>query len=454
MNTRSTSNANKESGRDKSGDASVCPLCGGKGFLRRDVPVGHPDFGKAVPCQCKVTELQDARLLDLRAASNLGLLSRLTFDSFVPDGYGLNKELRVNLRSAYEAAEAYAAKPNGWLILRGKYGCGKTHLAAAIANRRIEQGHPVLFVVVPDLLDHLRAAFSPTSPVSFDQRFDSVRTAPLLILDDLGTQNATPWAREKLFQILNYRYNARLPTVITTNQSPEEIEMRLRSRLTDPDIVSPVTILARDYRGSMSEQSDLSSLSLHSHQTFRTFLLRSRENLKPEQRRSLRAAKEAAKVYAQDPQGWLVLTGPYGAGKTHLAAAIASHLVGEGHLVLFVVVADLLDHLRATFSPSSSVSFDKAFGEIRNAKFLVLDDLNTGSATAWAQEKLLQLIDHRFNAGLPTVITVATESEVHPRLKARLFDRSHCLIVSLKVPGYTGQRRGRIPAKREGAGRK
>jgi len=222
----------------------------------------------------------------------------------------------------------------------------------------------------------------------------------------------------------------------------------------DPDIVSPVTILARDYRGSMSEQSDLSSLSLHSHQTFRTFLLRSRENLKPEQRRSLRAAKEAAKVYAQDPQGWLVLTGPYGAGKTHLAAAIASHLVGEGHLVLFVVVADLLDHLRATFSPSSSVSFDKAFGEIRNAKFLVLDDLNTGSATAWAQEKLLQLIDHRFNAGLPTVITVATESEVHPRLKARLFDRSHCLIVSLKVPGYTGQRRGRIPAKREGAGRK
>jgi len=454
MNSRSTSKANREGDGDASRDTPVCPLCGGRGFLRRDVPVGHPDFGKAVPCQCKVAELQDMRLRDLRLASNLGFLSRLTFDTFVPDGYGLNKELRGNLRLAYEATKAYAAKPSGWLILRGKYGCGKTHLAAAIANHHIEQGHQVLFVVVPDLLDHLRAAFSPTSPVSFDQRFGSVRKAPLLILDDLGTQSATPWAREKLFQILNYRYNAQLPTVITTNQSPEEIETRLRSRLTDPDIVHAITILAHDFRGSMAGPAGLSSLGLHSHQTFRTFLLRSRENLKPDQRRSLREAKEAARVYAQDPQGWLVLSGPYSAGKTHLAAAISNDLVERGQSVLFVVVADLLDHLRATFSPSSPVTFDKAFGEIRRTKFLVLDNLSTGSATAWAQEKLLQLIDHRFNAGLPTVITVATESEVHPRLKARLFDRSHCLIVSLKVPGYTGQRGGRIPAKRGRTGRK
>jgi len=422
--------------------------------VRRDVPVGHPDFGKAVPCQCKLAELQERRLRDLRKASNLGLLSNLTFETFVPDGYGLNKELSANLRAAYEAAKAYAADPQGWLVLRGKYGCGKTHLAAAIANYHIALGQPVLFVVVPDLLDYLRATFSPYSPVSFDERFDSVRTAPLLILDDLGTQSATPWAREKLFQILNYRYNAKLPTVITTNQSPEEIELRLRSRLTDPDIVHPVTILARDFRGSMAEQSDLSTLSQHSHQTLRNFLLRSRENLRPEQRRSLRAAKDAAKVYAQDPQGWLVLTGPYGAGKTHLAAAIANHLADSGQAVLFVVVADLLDHLRATFSPSSPITFDKAFGEVRSAKFLVLDDLNSSGATAWAQQKLLQLFDYRFNAVLPTIITVATESELHPRLKARLFDRSHCLIVSLDVPSYGGQRSSRVSARRSSPDRR
>jgi DNA replication protein DnaC len=92
----------------------------------------------------------------------------------------------------------------------------KTHLAAGIGIACQDKGKPVMFVVVPDLLDHLRATFSPTSTVSYDRMFNEVLTSEMLILDDLGTQSATPWAREKLYQILNYRYNAELPTVITT----------------------------------------------------------------------------------------------------------------------------------------------------------------------------------------------------------------------------------------------
>ena len=61
-------------------------------------------------------------------------------------------------------------------MLLGGYGCGKTHLAAAIANHVIEQGQPALFVVVPDLLDHLRASFSPASGISLDKRFEEVKT--------------------------------------------------------------------------------------------------------------------------------------------------------------------------------------------------------------------------------------------------------------------------------------
>ena len=103
-------------------------------------------------------------------------------------------------------------------MLSGTYGCGKTHLAAAIANHQLTAGRPTpMFVVVPDLLDHLRATFSPTSATTLDRLFEQVKSAPLLVLDDLGTESATPWAREKLFQLLNYRYAARLPTVITTS---------------------------------------------------------------------------------------------------------------------------------------------------------------------------------------------------------------------------------------------
>jgi len=343
----------------------------------------------------------------------------------------------------------FAETPQGWLVIRGGYGCGKTHLAAAIANYRISQGQPALFVVVPDLLDHLRSTWSPANPVSFDQRFEEVRTAPLLILDDLGTQSSTPWAQEKLFQIFNYRYNAQLPTVVTTNHELEEIDLRFRSRLVDPDLAQIVTILAPDFRGrGMSrDQSDISSLSLHSDQTFDSFDLRTYE-LPGEEGENLRRAFQIAKQYAESPEGWLVFTGAYGCGKTHLAAAIANHRVAHGYPALFVVVPDLLDHLRATFSPQSPISYDKRFEEVRTAALLVLDDLGTQSATPWAKEKLFQIFNYRHNARLATVITTADEIEdIDPRLRARILDFARCTLFAIIAPAYQGgggrRRRGR-----------
>ena len=100
-----------------------------------------------------------------------------------------------NLRRVYDAVRVYAEEPHGWLVLTGTYGCGKTHLAAAIANHQLAKRQTALFVVVPDLLDHLRSTFNPQSPISYDKLFDQVRRAPLLVLDDLGTESATPWAR-------------------------------------------------------------------------------------------------------------------------------------------------------------------------------------------------------------------------------------------------------------------
>jgi DNA replication protein DnaC len=102
---------------------------------------------------------------------------------------------------------------------------------------------------VPDLLDHLRATFNPQSVVTFDQRFEELRRAPLLILDDLGTESATPWAREKLYQIFDYRYNARLPTVITTAQPIEDLDPRLASRMLDVSLCTLFAIMIPPYRG-------------------------------------------------------------------------------------------------------------------------------------------------------------------------------------------------------------
>ncbi len=96
-------------------------------------------------------------------------------------------------------ARQYAASLKGWLLLQGGYGCGKTHLAAAIANFAVGMGVPTLFLTVPDLLDLLRFAFD-AEDITFEQRFEQIRTAALLVLDDFGTQSATAWAQEKLFK--------------------------------------------------------------------------------------------------------------------------------------------------------------------------------------------------------------------------------------------------------------
>jgi DNA replication protein DnaC len=434
-----------------------CPLCGGLGFVREEVPVDDPRFGKLFPCRCRLSGLEQQRVERLRATSNLQHLARMTFERFKPEGYGLPPDKAANLRLAYDSARQYAEHPQGWLVLLGGYGCGKTHLAAAIANQALERGQAVLFMPVPDLLDYLRATYAPNSPVRYDERFDEVRSVPLLILDDLGTQSSTPWAQEKLFQILNSRYTARLPTVITSNQRLDEIDLRIRSRLVDPDLAMLVTILAPDFRrsGVDQEQSDLSSLALLQDLTFRSFDLR-QDELPPDERANLKTAFELCKQFARQPDGWLVLTGEYGCGKTHLAAAIANERTAQGQPAMFIVVPDLLDHLRATFSPVSQVRFDRRFEEVRTAPLLVLDDLGTESASPWAQEKLYQVFNYRYNARLPTVITTAHPiGEVDPRLRTRMLDLAHCVVFAIIAPSYRGtpQRRaarnGKARAGRE-----
>ena len=203
-----------------------------------------------MPCVCRAAEQEAARLNSLLRLSQIGALEHCTFESFRPEGHGLTAARQRNLRQAYERAAEYARAPQGWLLLKGGYGCGKTHLAAAIANYCLAQGRPVLFINTPDLLDHLRATFNPESAVSYDERFDQVRNSTLLILDDLGTQSNSEWAQEKLYQILNYRYNAKLPTVITTNLELEAIEIRVRSRMVDPGLSQIIHSAAPDSRNS------------------------------------------------------------------------------------------------------------------------------------------------------------------------------------------------------------
>lgn len=416
-----------------------CPICHGVGFVRQDLPVGHPDFGKLQLCVCRQTEVVRSEREALYRLSNLEAFRNMRFETFQTRGRrGLGDRQIQSLEQAYQVSRHFAQTLQGWLLLMGGYGCGKTHLAAAIANFAVEQGVPVLFLTVPDLLDWLRFAFESTDE-NFEARFEEIRHIRLLVLDDLGTQNSTPWAAEKLYQIINYRYLLRLPTVITTNLTLDDLDGRIRSRLMDADLVTRVEIQAPDYRVPLSEEapSPFSSLDLLADRTFGNFSLRENEPLSREVLESLQKAYEAAMAFAESPQGWLVLMGDYGCGKTHLAAAIGNYRKGLGEAPLFVVVPDLLDHLRATFGPASTISYDRLFEQVRNAPLLILDDLGTQSATPWAREKLYQIFNHRYNARLPTVITTSsTLEDLDPRIRSRMLDLRLCRIHAILAPAY------------------
>jgi DNA replication protein DnaC len=430
---------------DLAGDLN-CPLCHGLGYLRRDLPVGHPDFGRVEICTCRQGQVSQKIHQRLFSISNLDNLQHLTFENFQPRGrIGLGPWQADSLERAFNQAQQFAQKADGWLLLQGGFGCGKTHLAAAIANFTVGLGFPTLFITVPDLLDALR--FSYDNPEStFEQRFEEIRTAPLLIMDDFGTQNATSWAQEKLFQIINYRYINKLSLVVTTNLLLEQIEGRIRSRLEDPELVTRVFIQAPDYRRPTddSTHSDLSSLAMHHEQTFSSWDDRQSENLTTEDRQSLEKALNSAIEYSRSPQGWLIFTGPYACGKTHLAAAIANSRADLGQPPMFISVSNLLDHLRATFSTNSPVSLDRRFEEIRSTPLLILDALGEQSPTPWANEKLFQLLDYRHLNKLPTIITTAKYlNEVDERIYSRIMDARLCIICAIKAPGYRG-----APAKK------
>jgi DNA replication protein DnaC len=80
-----------------------------------------------------------------------------------------------------------------------------------------------------------------------------VRNTPFLVLDDLTTEGS-PWAREKLFQILDYRYVTRKPTVVTTYKRIEDIDQRIRSRLIDKRRCLIFAITAPDYPSRMNRR--------------------------------------------------------------------------------------------------------------------------------------------------------------------------------------------------------
>ena len=159
--------------------------------------------------------------------------------------------------AGYEAALKFVSdkREHPFLTLAGKPGTGKTHLAMGIGWHWLEVlDKLVKYSQVEGLLDELRSGFNTRSAQEdhdFDMKLEQIKGCSLLILDDLGVEQSTPWARAKLDEIIDYRYINELPLVVTTNLSPSKLEPRIASRLQEG--VS-IHLECEDYRGIIAER--------------------------------------------------------------------------------------------------------------------------------------------------------------------------------------------------------
>lgn len=202
-----------------------CPICGGAQFVHPHREDGKVDYSRVVPCQCVRAKLAEEKRKRMLRMCELPLKAQgWTFENF---------EVLPGLEEAYEAALELAEEraDSNWLALMSGTDRGKTHLLAAICHRWLDKGKPARYAYVPRLFDELRRGFQEVGDGSYEARWDFFLNVPLLALDDLGTENRTPWVQERLDTIIDSRLTSGLALVVTTNLPMEDLPFRIRSRL-------------------------------------------------------------------------------------------------------------------------------------------------------------------------------------------------------------------------------
>ena len=186
---------------------------------------GKVDYSKTIVCDCRREEFEKLRVIQLIQMCELpAATDNCTFDKF---------KVRRSTETAFKLAKRLAAGDEQlkWLTLIGDVDVGKTHLAIAVCRHWLLQGKPAKYTHVPFLLDELRRSYYHQGEEGYDYRWNVYLTVPLLVLDDLGAENPTKWAQEKLDTLIDYRAVNALPLVVTTNLALDEFSKRIASRL-------------------------------------------------------------------------------------------------------------------------------------------------------------------------------------------------------------------------------
>lgn len=198
-----------------------CSVCNDAGWYMRGKELTKCECGYAGPSPAQKRLNQD-----------LEVLAHKTFENFDIDRpYRDTKEnsgaaQRHLVDVAYKKCFSWAHKPSGWLYVYGVPGCGKSHLAAAIANVVSGNGWEVIYRSVPAMIDYMRDAMKSGT---LESVYETIEKADVAIFDDIGAESNTDWAQSVLFRLIDSRVDK--ATVFTSNIDP--MEHRYHGRIVD-----------------------------------------------------------------------------------------------------------------------------------------------------------------------------------------------------------------------------
>lgn len=196
------------------GKNATCPVCGGTGYRTVE---GEGHVGYAAPCSCRFERYATARLARARIPPQY---ENATFETF--------QVRRDDNPLAGRACSKIFVEVKGWvrdfspanrrgLLITGPPGTGKSHLAAAALKMAISKGFDGLFWDYQSLLSAIARTWNKYSDNPDRDVYESVISADLLVIDDLGAKRALEWAEDIITDIITMRYNSTKPLIVTTN---------------------------------------------------------------------------------------------------------------------------------------------------------------------------------------------------------------------------------------------